>query len=119
MKVITVKQKPYKCPQCNVRFTAQRNIARHIATAHTEQIEKLQCFYCKKIYQTIGNHDSHYRKTHLAEHLMYVYPEEVNVIEQPTGNLYSRKMNEFLKFGMHQNSFIHPNFAGNISNLLF
>lgn len=76
MKV--VEEKPHKCPLCNVRFSTVKNIPRHVERIHFKTDEKLRCCICKKLYDTKGNHDAHYRKKHLVEHLLYMKPEKVN-----------------------------------------
>lgn len=79
MKVIEIDEKPYKCPKCNVRFTLKRNIRRHIKNNHPESTQKYMCILCEKLYQTKGNYDQHFEKTHVFEHLLYTSPELVDV----------------------------------------
>lgn len=80
MKVVEIGLKPIKCTKCNVRFKSTRNVHRHMERMHSETKSKhFQCCLCKKVYQTKSNHDVHYRKKHLAENLLYVQPEEVEV----------------------------------------
>lgn len=78
MKVIEINQKPFKCSQCDVRFTSARNIPRHMHRVHSQkELMHLQCYHCKKVFATKGNHDAHFEKKHLEVHLLYVPPEEV------------------------------------------
>lgn len=81
MKVIKVPEKPIKCEECDVRFSSKKNIRRHMQLKHSgNTLKGLQCFHCKKVYQNKGNHDAHFEKHHLAEHLLYVDPQEVIVL---------------------------------------
>lgn len=78
MKVVKVALKPVKCPFCSVRFQTDKNVFRHVKSTHSdEKSKRLQCYFCKNLYTTKGNHDVHHRKTHAAEHLLYVTPEKV------------------------------------------
>lgn len=79
MKVVEIAFKPIACTKCNVRFTSTKNVSRHMKSTHSNQSKRLQCYLCKKVYKTKSNHDVHYRKKHLAEHLLYVQPEVVDV----------------------------------------
>lgn len=79
MKVITVPLKPFKCRLCDVRFNDKRNVPRHMLLKHSRVIRKLECFYCHKTYQNKANYESHYKKTHLKDFLMYIKPENVIV----------------------------------------
>lgn len=79
MKVVEIQEKPHKCPQCNIRFTSRRNIRRHIENQHPANTKKWQCVLCKKLYKTIGNHDQHFERAHMAEYLLYTDPEQVDV----------------------------------------
>lgn len=78
MKVI-VHQKPHKCPKCDVRFNSKRNIARHIQLKHSNGGKKYHCYLCKGLYQNKGNYNVHFKK-HLAEHLLYMDAEIVDVV---------------------------------------
>lgn len=78
MKTVQIYLKPFKCPHCRQRFKSEKNIHRHVVLKHSKEKPKgFQCVCCKKIYQNKGNHDVHYKKVHIAEHLMYIAPEIV------------------------------------------
>lgn len=83
MKLIVIVQKPFKCPQCKIRFTDRRNIPRHIENKHPKSTQKLQCILCKKLYQSKGNHDQHFERVHMAEYLLYTDPELVDTKGNP------------------------------------
>lgn len=80
IKLVEIEQKPFKCPQCRQRFKTKKNIPRHMKLKHSKgKPIHCQCILCKTVYQNKGNHDAHYRKSHLSEYLMYQQPEVVNV----------------------------------------
>lgn len=100
MKVIQRDQKRFKCELCDVRFTSKRNIPRHMKLKHfDENSTHFQCYHCTKVYQTKGNHDTHFDNTHLVEQLLYMQPEEVK------GALISKFNNRFLLLSMSNNLF--------------
>lgn len=73
-------QKPIKCALCETRFTSTRNIPRHMKLQHSvNDAKRFQCFHCKRVYTSKGNHDAHFDKRHLPEFLLYVKPEEIDM----------------------------------------
>lgn len=80
IKIVQIDQKPFKCTNCRQRFRTTKNIRRHMQLKHSQEKPKgFQCVCCKKLYQNKGNHDAHYKKVHIAEHLMYMEPEIVTI----------------------------------------
>lgn len=82
MKVVEVSEDPFQCPlwpECKQRFKNAHNIKRHLDTVHSECNKKYMCIICKKLYQTKGNFDQHFDKTHVFEWLLYASPELVEV----------------------------------------
>lgn len=80
VNTIQIERKPIKCTRCRQRFKSTKNIPRHMKIKHSEEkAKRLQCVLCKNIYQNKGNHDAHYKKHHLTEHLMYMEPESVKI----------------------------------------
>lgn len=77
MKTVEIAQKPYKCPQCEVRFSLKRSIPRHIKEQHDFQ-PKLQCVYCNKNFLNDGNHKVHYARAHKMDFLLYLEPRKVS-----------------------------------------
>lgn len=100
MKVIEINQKPHKCPMCDVRFTNRRNIPCHIENYHPKSTLKHQCILCKKLYQTKGNYDQHFDKTHLFGYLLYTSPESVDVKGNRIHNTLQLDFNDLISMNL-------------------
>ena len=83
-KSFTIKERPYKCPHCETKFTHYRNMKRHISTVH----EGCRDFKCGDCQQSFGSKQVWQRHCeslgHNFESLIYLKSEsgELELEEQ-------------------------------------
>ena len=74
-KSFTIKERPYKCPHCETKFTHDRNMKRHISTVH-EGRRDFKCGDCQQSFGSKQDWQRHCQRLgHNYESLIYLKSE--------------------------------------------
>ena len=66
INVVHLKLKPFKCEQCDKRFSERSNLSKHFKVVHLK-IKAFKCQYCDKKFSKEYGRSLHVNSVHLRE----------------------------------------------------